>query len=350
MADQFTDAIHADKGIEDTPDIAPPIRVTTTYARDDQMDLVYRRDQHPTRERLEAVVGALEGGHATVYPTGMAAITSLMRHLRPKQVYLPDDVYHGVRLMVGQEAATGAWSIAADPSDLGGGDVWFIETPSNPKCLITDISAAVEAVKGTGTVVVVDSTFATPVLQQPLALGADFVLHSGTKFINGHSDAMGGFVIAAGAATAAALREERRVQGFTPGPLDLWLTLRGVRTLPLRVARQSETAGAVAAFLTNRVEKVWYPGLPGHPGHDIANRQMSGYGSVLSFEVVDAGAASQVMRRLRLIRVATSLGGVETLAEHRYTVNPAAPPGLIRVSVGLEAPQDLIADLDQAVG
>jgi cystathionine gamma-synthase len=261
---------------------------------------------------------------------------------------LPADVYHGTRKLVGSEAAAGALIVVA-PAELGGGDVWWVETPSNPRCEIIDIAAVSDEAHTRNVVVVVDSTFATPILQRPLDLGADLVLHSTTKFVSGHSDAMGGVLVTPGAATAEALRYRRMEDGATPGALDVWLTLRGVRTLPLRVERQSQSASEIAAWLATRVPVVWHPSLRDHPGHEIAARQMRGYGGVLSFEVESGERAAGVVDRLRLFRTATSLGGVESLAEWRRSVNPDAPEGLIRLSVGLEAPTDLIADLDRAL-
>lgn len=322
--------------------------MATTYDRAEQEHLVYRRSEHPTTHRLEAVLGALEGGNAVVYPSGMAAVLAILRFLRPRRIALPDDVYHGTRKLVGSEAAAGMLGIV-EPADLAEGDVWWVETPSNPRCGITDLAAVVPEAHAQGAVLVVDSTFATPVLQRPLDLGADLVLHSTTKFISGHSDAMGGVLVTSNAATAEALRYRRMEDGATPGALDVWLTLRGVRTLPLRVERQSQSASEIAAWLAARVPVVWHPSRPEHPGHEIAAGQMHGYGGVLSFEVEDGERAVSIVNRLRLFRTATSLGGVESLAEWRRSVNPDAPEGLIRLSAGLEAAADLIADLDQAL-
>lgn len=345
--DPSTAALHADDAVADGNDVAPPIRVTTTYDRSEQADLEYRRSHHVTTDRLEAVLGALEGGHAVVYPSGMAAVLALLRHVGPQRVALPDDVYHGVRRLVTSEADRGRLGVVS-ASELRAGDLWWLETPSNPKCLITDIAAACgEAAPGV--VIAVDSTFATPVLQQPLALGADYVMHSTTKFIGGHSDAMGGVITTASGEAAEELRFHRMQDGSVPGSLDVWLTLRGVRTLPLRVARQSASAASIAAWLMGRVAAVWHPSLPDHPGHEVAQSQMAAGGGIVSFEVGDGSHARQVVARMRLFRTATSLGGVESLAEWRRSVNPDAPEGLIRLSVGLEAPEDLIADLEQAL-
>lgn len=339
--DPHTSAIHGDAGVPDGVDLAPPIHVTSTYDRAEQQDLWYRRYQHPTTDRLEAVLGALEGGHAVVYPSGMAATAAVLRRLAPRRVGLPEDVYHGTRELVAAEYEGGT---------LEAGDVRWIETPSNPRCLITDIAAAVEEAHGDGLVTIVDSTFATPVLQTPLALGADFVMHSATKYIGGHSDTMLGVLVTGDPGVADELREARSRDGSIPGSLDAWLALRGVRTLPLRIERQSATALAVAEWLAGRVPRVWYPGLSGHPGHDVAARQMRAFGAIVSFDVGGFDEAAAVVAALRLVRVATSLGGVESLAEHRALVDESVPEGLIRMSVGLEAPEDLIADLDQALG
>ncbi len=359
MTDPATRVLHADAGVEDTPDIAPPLHVTTTYARGDDAGeggRTYRRDEHVTSDRLERVLGDLEGGTALVYPSGMAGIAAVLRALNPARVSLPGDVYHGTRNLVALEAELGRWE-RCRPDELGAGDVWWVETPSNPKCLVTDIAATVAAAHDRGVRVVVDSTFATPILQHPLALGADASVHATTKFINGHSDAMGGVVVTSDETLVAMLRRRRLADGALMGNLEAWLTLRGIRTLPLRVERQSSSADAIADALAAdpRIAKVWYPGLADHPLHDVAADQMSSFGGMLSFEVPGSGgagfdAADAVVGRLELFRVATSLGGVESLAEHRRRVDDEVPEGLIRLSVGLESPSDLFADLDRALG
>jgi cystathionine gamma-synthase len=236
-----------------------------------------------------------------------------------------------------------------DAGDLGSGDVWWVETPSNPTCRITDVAAVATEARRRGVVVVVDATFATPVLQDTLGLGADFVMHATTKFIAGHSDAMGGVLVTTDADAAERLRRDRSRDGLVPGSLETWLTLRGVRTLPLRVARQSSSALEIARYLAGVVPVVHYPGLESDPGHAVASRQMSAFGGVVSFDVVTAARAGAVVRSLRLFRDATSLGGVESLAEHRRGTDPHAPEGLVRLSIGLEDPGALIADLAAAL-
>ena len=345
--DPFTQAIHGDSSIEDGIDVAPPIHVTSTYDRSEQSEMVYRRDRHITTQRLEAVLGALEGGHAVSYPSGMAATSSLLRHLRPSRVYLSPDVYHGTRWHMTEEAP---WELIDDMGRAGEGDVIWFETPSNPKALIIDIAEVTAAAAEQGARVIVDSTFATPILQHPLALGADFVMHSTTKYIGGHSDAMGGVIVTLDEETAAVLRQARRRDGVIPGSLDAWLTLRGVRTLPLRIERQCRSAIEIASFLEGKVPKVWHPSLASHPGHEVAKRQMTLPGAIIAFETETQEAAEAVLNKLQVIVNATSLGGVESLIEHRLQVDSGASPELLRMSVGLEATADLIADLEQAIG
>ncbi len=347
-SDPFTDALHADDALASFPDVAPPLRPTTTYERIEG-GRTYRRESDETTERLEAVLGALDGGHSVFYPSGMAAVDAVLAQLSPDRIALPTDVYHGVRILVTEGAQRGRWAIV-EPDQLGPGDVRWVETPSNPKCLITDIEAVTAAARARGVVTVVDATFATPVLQQTLALGADFAIHATTKFIAGHSDAMGGVVSTTDEASATALRESRTITGAVPGALETWLTLRGIRTLPLRVLRQSASAATIAAGIRGVVAKVWYPGLDDHEGHVVARRQMEAFGGMLSFEVDTAEEAAMLVSRLQVFKNATSLGGVESLAEHRLLSDASAPPGLIRLSVGLEDPAALLADLRQAIG
>lgn len=345
--DLFTAALHADDDLAELPDVAPALRPSTTFERTSD-GRIYRRDGDEITERLEAVIGSLEGGHSVVYPSGMAAAAAVLDHVRPSRIALPDDVYHGVRVFVGKEAERGRWGLVTEES-LEAGDVWWVETPSNPKCLITDLAVVAAEAARRGVVTVVDATFATPVLQQTLSFGVDFSVHAATKFISGHSDAMGGVVTTSDPGVAEQLRGSRAIGGAVPGTLETWLTLRGIRTLPMRVQRQSASAAQVAEYLKGSVDRVWYPGLPDHPGHEIAVRQMEGFGGVLSFEVDSADTAAAVIAELRIFTNATSLGGVESLAEHRLRSDPTAPPGLIRLSVGLESPGALKDDLQQAL-
>lgn len=347
--DPATLALHADKGIEHAADVAPPLHVSTTFDRSAGEGPVYIRDPEVmTRRRLEAVLGALDGGEAVTFGSGMAAIAAVVQVIAPRRLLLPTEVYHGTRAWAEAEAAAGRLELGSHES-IGAGDLLWIETPSNPKCLVTDIAAAAEQVHRAGAKLVVDGTFATPIIQQPLRLGADAVMHSTTKAIGGHSDAIGGVLVTTDSALADDLRGHRSRGGSIPGSLETWLTLRGVRTLALRVARASESATRIAEDLAGRGIVVWYPFLPGQPGVDVARRQMKLGGGILSLELDSYEAASRLMQHLRLFAVATSLGGVESLAEHRRTVDPGAPEGLIRLSVGLEAADDLIADLMKAL-
>ncbi|MDH3730133.1 MAG: PLP-dependent transferase [Acidimicrobiia bacterium] len=344
-----TSAIHGDDHLAQGPDVAPPIRVSTTFDRTHQSDLVYRRDHHLTTRRLEAVIGALEGGFAVAYSSGMAATAAAISHISPSRVSLPEDLYGGTRAFARREEQRGRLKIV-DPSQLGEGDLMWVETPSNPKCFVADIAAAANAAHGVGALVVVDSTFATPVLQQPLSLGADFSMHSTTKFIGGHSDSMGGALVVKAESQAEQLKDDRSLDGSVPGALDAWLALRGIRTLPIRMERQSATAQVVADFLSGRVAATHYPGLAGHPGADIAKRQMSTNGAMVSFEMDSFDEATRVRDKMRIFHNATSLGGVESVADLRRDTDPSAPEGLIRLSIGLEDAADLVTDLEQALG
>jgi len=341
-------AIHADAGLERDPDVAPPIHVSTTYSADNDDRLVYSRIEQPTRRRLEAVLGALEGGHAVVYASGQAAATAAIMHLRPRRVAIERGGYHGIQAAID---AFRPWGVEKAPLDapLGAGDILWLETPKNPTCHVQDIAAHAARARAAGARLIVDGTFATPILQRPLALGADLVLHSMTKFLSGHSDALGGVLVARDAATAEELRRGRTFAGSVPGSLDTWLVLRGVRTLGLRVRRQSETATRLAAFLEPRVARVWHPSLASHPGHAVAARQMSGPGAILSIELGSEAAARELPGHLSLFRDATSLGGVESLLEWRRRHDPEAHPALLRMSVGLEEFDDLARDLERGL-
>ncbi len=337
-------AVHADLGIEPAPDVAPSIHVTTTFAADNPEGLVYSRESQPTRLRLEAVLGALEGGTAAVYSSGQAATMAALMHYSARRVALGPGGYHGTR------AALEALRVEPLPLEapLVQGDVVWLETPRNPTAEVLDVEAHAARAHQAGAVLIVDSTFATPVLLRPLSLGADLVMHSATKFLAGHSDALAGALVARDPAVADALRRERTISGAVPGALETWLALRGLRTLPVRIRRQCETATRLAAWLAGRVPRVFHPSLPDHPGHAVALRQMSGPGAILAFDLGSEGAARALPRRLRLIREATSLGGVESLVDWRRRHDPHAPPGLLRLSVGLEDFDDLSADLEQA--
>ncbi len=345
--DPATLALHADDGVEPGPDVSPPLHLATTYMADNSQGLVYGRNDNPTRLRLEAVLGALEGGHAAVYGSGLAAFSALLHHLHPKRVAI-DGGYHGTHAVLAQWATLGVQPVPLD-IELRAGDLLWLETPKNPMCEIADIAAGAVRAHAAGAWCAVDSTFATPALQRPLALGADFVMHSSTKFLSGHSDALGGVLAVSDPERAKKLRAERAVQGNVLGVLETWLTLRSTRTLALRVDRQSATATHLAAWLATRVPKVWHPSLPGHPGYEIAKEQMRGPGGVLSIELSTEAQAKALPAKLKLFQDATSLGGVESLIEWRKRHDSNAPPRLLRISVGLEHADDLIEDLNQGL-
>lgn len=341
-------ALHADRGLEPGPDVAPPIHPSTTFDADNPQGLVYARNDQPTRRRLEAVLGALDGGQAVVYSSGQAAATAALLHLRPRRVAIARGGYHGSHLAIGALRPFGVEEVALD-ADVGPGDLVWLETPKNPTCEIADIAVHAARAHAAGAQLLVDGTFATPALQLPLALGADLAFHSVTKLIAGHSDALGGVLVAREPALAEALRAARTVIGAVPGSLETWLALRGVRTLALRVERQSATAARLAAWLAARVARVWHPSLGSHPGHEIAVRQMRAGGPVLSIELESEARARALPGALRLFRDATSLGGVESLVEWRRKHDAEAPPALLRLSIGLEDPADLEADLERGL-
>ncbi|MDE1958607.1 MAG: aminotransferase class V-fold PLP-dependent enzyme [Xanthomonadaceae bacterium] len=365
-------AVHA--GAEPDPEtgaVTPPLHLSTTFehAPDGSLPhgLLYQRYDNPTQQRFEQALTALEGGARTLlFATGMAAGTTVLQALPAgAHVVMPDDVYHGYRALLQHYGQR--WGLHFAFVDLADPDatraalrpdtrlIWA-ESPSNPLLKISDIAALAALAHGAGAQLLVDSTFATPCLQQPLALGADIVLHSATKYIGGHSDVMGGaLVFRADAALAAECWNLRKLAGASASPLAAWLCLRGLRSLPARMAWHGRNAGAVAAALAAhpQVERVHYPGLATHPQHALAARQMRAFGGMVSFEVRGGReSALAVASRLRLFVNATSLGGCESLVEHRASVEgaqPTSPPGLLRLSVGLEHADDLVADLQRAL-
>jgi cystathionine gamma-synthase len=355
----------------ETGAIAPPIHLSTTFEHppdsNELAGFLYSRYANPTQDRLESALAALEGGAAAItYGSGMAAAVALFHSLPPgSHVLLADDIYFSVRTIARDHFPR--WGLTASIVDATDVDavraalrpetrcVW-IESPSNPRLKVADIAAIAELARSARALLVVDSTFAPPVVQRPLELGAHVVMHSCTKYLGGHSDALAGALVLA---EAGALREqllaERIVLGPVASPFTAWIILRGLRTLACRMDWHARAAGAVAEFLAGhaRVERVHYPGLPSHPQHQLARRQMRSFGGMLSFEVAGgAGPALACAGRLRLLTNATSLGSVESLVEHRASVEgpgSPTPPGLLRLSVGLEHPDDLVADLAQAL-
>ncbi|WP_299842622.1 aminotransferase class I/II-fold pyridoxal phosphate-dependent enzyme [uncultured Roseovarius sp.] len=354
--------------------VVPGIHLATTYMRGRDNALIrdgnmYGRDQNDTVRQAEEVLRQLEGAAATLlFPSGMAAVASLFRTVpNGGRVVVQSGIYWGTtgwtRDFCARRGITLTEVDASDPQAFeaactqGPADLIWIEVPSNPWLKMVDIAAAASLARAAGALLAVDATAATPVLMRPLALGADFVMHSATKAINGHTDVLAGVLSCVDQDHAAwqAIATDRHDAGAILGPFEAWLLMRGMRTLPLRMERMCTNAQAVAEFLNAHaaVESVFYPGLPSHPGHELALRQMAGgYGYLMSV-LIRGGrmAALDVAGKLTLAHRATSLGGVESLVEHRYTVEPdtGIPENLLRLSVGIEDVNDLIADLDQAL-
>ncbi|WP_454884321.1 cystathionine gamma-synthase [Sphingomonas oryzagri] len=354
--------------------VAPPMYLSSTYefsGYENPRTYDYGRSGNPTRDLLAEALAKLEGGAgAVITASGMAAVDLLVGRLRPTDLVLaPHDCYGGTMRLLKARAERGHMALRlVDQGDAAAFDaaladvpaLVFIETPSNPLMRVVDIAALSAKAKAAGAEVVVDNTFLSPALQNPLALGADYALHSTTKYLNGHSDVIGGAVVTADPDQAARLRTWANVVGSAGAPFDAWLTLRGIRTLFARVERQQISAMAIARRLERHdaVARVYYPGLPSHPNHDIARRQQRGYGAMLSFEL--SGGVETVRRFIAAIRtftLAESLGGVESLVAHPATMTHAdmgAPAravagigdGLLRLSIGLEAEADLIAGLE----
>lgn len=340
-----------------------PLELASTYRAGGDEAAAYSREAGTATWRaLEGTIGALEGGEAVCFASGMAAVAAVLDDLpQGARLVLPAACYQGVaglaqdgvqrrgwtltQLPVGD---TAAWLAAAPTADL----LW-LESPTNPLLEVADLPAIVEG--AAGTTVVVDNTFATPLVQRPLEWGASLVVHSATKFLGGHSDLLAGAVVGTDPQRLAALRRRRTLDGATPGGLEAFLALRGIRTLPVRMERAQASAGRLAAFLTahSAVERVRYPGLPQDPGHALAKRLWRGFGAVLSVEIAGgAAAADAVVGALRLINSATSLGGVESTIERRGRIpgQEHVPPGLLRLSVGCEDVRDLEDDLAAALG
>ena len=355
-------------------DVAPPLRPSTNYARDETYQQIggpggYARDESPSYPEVEALMARLEGGEgAMVFASGMAAATAIWLSLAPgDHVVLPKVVYWGLRDWLLKFADNWNLSVALfdqeDPGALaravrpGKTKLVWIETPCNPTWDLIDIAAAAEVAHGAGALLAVDSTVATPVLTRPIEFGADLVFHSATKYLNGHGDVLAGALVTARRDEFwERLRDKRHLAGGVLGAFEAWLLQRGLRTLYLRVGRASENALAIARHFEGhpKLEAVLYPGLESHPGHGIARRQMSGgFGGMLSLRVRGgAEAALGIAKAVRLFVRATSLGGVESLIEHRASVegpSSPVPPDLLRLSIGIEDVGDLIADLEQAL-
>ena len=355
-----------------------PIYQTSTYTQEapgQHKGYEYSRTGNPTRSALEECVAALEGGeHGLAFASGLAATVATMSLLSPgDHVVAGDDLYGGTyRLFDKVLPRTGGldftYADTADPASVekalrSGTKLLWIETPTNPMLTLSDIGTLCEMAHERGAVVAVDNTFASPYFQNPLALGADVVVHSTTKYMGGHSDVVGGAVITSNPDFYDEMKFYQNAAGGVPGPFDSWIVLRGLKTLAVRMRQHEENALAVAEFLRDhpQVETVNYPGLPSHPQHELAKRQMSGFSGMVSFTLRGgAEAAYAAVQKTRVFHFAESLGGVESLITHPATMTHAAIPreqreargvtdGLMRLSVGIEDKEDLIADLDRSI-
>jgi len=326
-------------------------------------DQLYGRDDNDTWLALEEVLGELEGGTALVFSSGMAAISAVLETLPiGSTVVVAEGAYNGTRKWCTDAAGRGRLGMRlVDVTDTAGvvaasdgAQMVWLESPTNPSLAIADIAAIAAGAHRAGATVVVDNTLATPLLQRPLALGADIVVHSVTKWLAGHSDLLMGAAVTADPDQVETLRGRRSLYGGVPGSVEAWMALRGVRTLPARMDRAQATAGELARRLDGHpaVERVRYPGLPGDPGHAVATRQMDGPGAMVAFDVRGGAAAAEaVCAAVSVLTPGTSLGGVETLIERRarYAFEEGTPPGLLRLSVGQEDVEDLWEDLDRAL-
>ena len=366
-------AVHGAHGSDAaTGAVAPPIHLSTTFERAADGSLphgyLYARDANPNRQALERVMAALEGGAvAAAFSAGQAATMAVFQSLAPgDHAIIPASVYYGTRKLADQVFAR--WGLTTTAVDMRDATnvanavrpetrlVW-VETPSNPLLAVSDIARIADLAHQAGARCAVDNTWATPIAQKPLALGADLVMHSSTKYLGGHGDVTGGALVSR--VDDDFFQRVRLVQtagGAIAAPFDCWLVVRGIKTLPHRIRAHTANATAVARFLESHpnVEAVHYPGLPSHPGHAIASRQMSAFGGMVSVQVRGGrDAALRVKARVQLFTRATSLGGPESLVEHRASVEApgsGTPENLLRLSIGLEHADDLIADLDQALG
>ena len=368
-----TRAIHSGRTADPaTGAVSPPIHLSTTFERAPDgsypRGYIYSRADNPNRTALEECMRDMEGGQsAAAFSSGMAAITAVFQALSAgDHVVAPTDVYHGTTRVL--RGVMSRWNLEAtfvDMTDLEqlrkakrpSTRMVFVETPSNPLLKVTDIGAVAQTAHEMGALCVCDNTWATPVLQRPLDMGADIVVHSSTKYLGGHGDVTGGVVVAAqDDGLFGNVRQVQQDVGAVPSPFDCWLLLRSIRTLPYRMRAHCENAAKVAAFLAGnpKVFEVFYPGLPGHPGHDVAASQMAMSGGMLSVRIRGGrDGALAVASRTRLFTRATSLGSCESLIEHRASIegpDSETPDDLLRVSIGLESADDLIADLEQALG
>ncbi len=356
--------------------IMPPIYQTSTYIQEAlgaNKGFEYARTRNPTRDALERNVAALEGGrHGFAFASGLAAVDAVIKLLSAgDHVVSGENVYGGTHRQM-----THIWArLGLKFTFVDGGDAQqiaaavtpqtkliYAETPTNPMMRLCDLEATGEIARKAGALFVVDNTFATPLFQRPIEFGADIVLHSTTKYLNGHSDMIGGMLVVARDDVAERVGFLQNSSGAVPGPFDCWLALRGIKTFPLRMRQHDANGRRIAAWLTTnpRVRQVYYPGLPSHPQHELACRQMAGFGGMLSLELGDVERAKRFVQQTKIFALAESLGGVESLIGHPASMTHASVPvelrkkmgltdSLVRLSVGIEDVDDLIEDLDQAL-
>jgi cystathionine beta-lyase/cystathionine gamma-synthase len=373
-----TRAVHAGQSPDpSTGAVMTPIYQTSTYVQaglGKHKGYEYARTQNPTREAWERCVASLEGGqYGFAFASGLASLDAVLKMLSTgDHVVSGENVYGGShRLMQQVYSRLGLEFTFVDMRDIRNVEkaltratkVVYCETPTNPMMNLADLAAVGDLAQAHGLVYVVDNTFATPFFQQPLSHGADIVLHSTTKYLNGHSDMVGGMLVTSRDDLAERLGFLQNSAGGVPGPMDCWLALRGVKTLPLRMRQHDANGRAIAEWLSSQkaVQKLYYPGLSSHPQHDLAKRQMSGFGGMLSFDLGDEGRARKFVESTHIFSLAESLGGVESLIGHPASMTHASVPramreamgltdSLVRLSCGIEDTQDLIADLDGALG
>ena len=373
----LTDAVHGGQEPEErTGAVMTPIFQTSTYKQDglgDHRGYEYARTQNPTREAWERNIAVLERGeHGIAYASGMSATNSILYLLKAgDHVVVSQNVYGGVyrlaEMVLARFGLTFSWVDTTNLDEVRAAindntRMIYIESPTNPVLTVTDIAGCADLAKGKDILLAVDNTFMSPFFQNPLELGADIVVHSTTKYLNGHSDMIGGVVVTRSDDLAERFRFLQNAAGAVPGPFDCWLALRGTKTLALRMRQHDANARHLAEALSGHktVDKLYYPGLPDHPQHDLQKRQARGFGGVISVDVGSLDKAKQFLARTRLFTLAESLGGVESLISHPASMTHATVPpeerdrigvteGLVRLSVGIEDPEDLLADIEQAL-